>query len=298
MPSMKAIKRRITSVKNTGKIMKAMNLVAASKVQKNRAKLEAIRPMFTDAKRFVNEGINDLDAMDSLYYGTREGKRSAYVVICGERGLCGGYNTNILKEALNHITKEDTEERVVAVGAKCREYFVRRGKEVVAEYKGIMDHVSYAEAAKISQRLVEMYNHEDPDQRVDAIYIAYTQFETLLSHTPKLVKLLPFGGNAEESGEGGENGEDEKKKSTAEIIYEPDVATYLDKAVPVYLTMFIYGAMTEAAVCEQASRMTSMDAAARNAGEIVDDLTLLYNRQRQGAITQEISEIVGGANAI
>jgi len=273
--------------------MKAMNLVAASKVQRNRTKLETIRPMFTDAKTFFNEGINDLDAMDSLYYGEREGKRAAYVVICGERGLCGSYNTNILKEGFKHMTETETAEQVIAVGAKCREYYVRRGKTVAAEYKGIMDHVTFADAARISQTLVELYNHEDPAQRVDSIYIAYTQFETLLSHTPKLVKLLPFGGVSETVSENSE-----VAKSVVEIIYEPDVVTFLNKAVPQYLTMFIYGAMTEAAVCEQAARMTSMDSAARNASEIVDDLTLQYNRQRQGAITQEISEIVGGANAI
>ena len=281
MPSMKDIKRRITSVKNTQQIMKAMNLVAASKVQRNKGKMEAVRPMFEEAKEFMAKGIVHQDIMDSPYYAVREVNNAAYIVITGERGLCGSYNANILKEALKHMETAGKAEEVIAVGAKCKEYFIRRGKRVAEEYKGVLESVSYSVAAVIAEQVVDMYN----EGQVDEVYIAYTQFETLLSQKPTLIKLLPFE-------------EPVKQDSQKEIIYEPDLLTYLRKAVPIYMAMFIYGAMTEASVCEQASRMTSMDAAARNASEIADDLTLQYNRQRQGAITQEISEIVGGANVI
>ena len=280
MPSMKAIKRRITSVKNTQQIMKAMNLVAASKVQRNKVKMEAIRPMFDGAREFMENGADHQDALDSPYYAARQVENIAYIVITGERGLCGSYNANILKEALSKIEAGDKGEQIIAVGAKCKEYFIRRGRQVAEEYKGVLESVSYSEAAMIATHAVDMY----VEGKVDEVWIAYTQFETLLSHKPTLIKLLPL--------------EPKKQDTHREVIYEPDVFAYLRKAVPVYMTMFIYGAMTEASVCEQASRMTSMDAAARNASEIVDDLTLQYNRQRQGAITQEISEIVGGANVI
>lgn len=284
MPSMKAIKRRITSVKNIQQIMKAMNLVAASKVQRNRNKLMAVRPMFDAAAEFMEQGVFHQDVMESVFYEPRDVKRTAYIVISGERGLCGSYNANILRAAFKDMDDNKKSERVIAVGGKCKEYFVRRDKNVVAEHKGILENVSYGDASELAQHVVSLYLSDDPDERVDEVYIAYTKFETLLSHTPTVMKLLPF--------------EVPKIAEEPNVEYEPDVLTYLRKAVPEYMTMFIYGAMTEAAVCEQASRMTSMDAAARNAGEIVDDLTLAFNRQRQGAITQEISEIVGGANAI
>ena len=284
MPSMKALKRRITSVNNTQQIMKAMNLVAASKVQRNRTKFESVRSMFEQSKDFITNGVVHQDALESPYYEKREVKRTAYIVITGERGLCGSYNANISKIVIAHMNDGAKSEKVVAVGAKCKEYFVRRAKKVVEDHKGVLEHVQFYDASVIAQQAVDMYNSNDPEERVDEVFIAYTQFETLLSHHPTIVKLLPFEPSSEDT--------------RLEEIYEPDVVTYLTKAVPIYLTMFVYGAMIESAVCEQASRMTSMDSAARNAGEIAEDLTLQYNRQRQGAITQEISEIVGGANAI
>jgi len=286
MPSMKALKRRIGSVNNTQKIMKAMKLVATSKVQKYKARMESVRPLFNESADFLSQGINFDGANQSIYYAQRPAKRIAYVVICGERGLCGSYNANVLKEAYSYINeRKDTKEQIVTVGAKCREYFIRRNKEVVANYTGILESVPYSVAEDIAYSLMEMYTSNNPEQRVDEIHVVYTKFETLLSQSPQSTKLLPL--------------EDKPQTTTQkEIIFEPDADTYLRKAVPVYLANFIYGAMIEASVCEQASRMTSMDAASRNAGEIVEKLTLQYNRQRQSAITQEISEIVGGANAI
>ena len=286
MPSMKAIKRRITTVKNTQQILKAMKLVATAKVQKFRIKMDNVRPMFNESRGFLEKGIYHQDMMDSPYFSGREVKKTAYIVIAGERSLCGSYNSNILKMALAHMNENGKNERVITIGAKGKDYFVRRGKNHAAEYKKVLENASYSDAEAVARHIVGLYNSEDEDERVDEVYIAYTQFETLLSHNPVVVKLLPF--EEPEPGEGPQG----------EVIFEPDVLTYLNKAVPVYMAMYIYGAMSEAAVCEQASRMTSMDAASRNAEELVDKLTLQYNRQRQGAITQEISEIVGGANAI
>jgi len=282
MPSMKAIKRRITSVKNTQQIMKAMNLVAASKLQKNKNKLEVVRPFFEEAKHFLAHTAPRIEAEESPFYTTREAKRSAYVVITGERGLCGSYNANVLKEALNHM--EGKNEKIISVGAKGKEYFVRRRKHIHEEHLGVMDRVSYPEASAIGEALGAMFNATDEAERVDEVFVAYTRFETILSHEPCVVQLLPFT-SVRDSAVGVE-------------IYEPDVETYLRKAVPIYMSMFIYGAMVESATCGEASRMTSMDAAARNAGEILEDITLEYNRKRQSAITQEINEIVSGANAL
>jgi len=283
MPSMKALKRRITSVNNTQQIMKAMKLVATSKVQKNKTRMEAVRPLFQESQTFFEQGVIYETVNDSEFLSLEETpKHAAYIVIGGERSLCGGYNNNVFKLALANMGKAEREQ-VIAVGAKCKEYFVRRGKSVTENYVRVLESVSYGVAVEIAERLAGLYISDDAEKKIDAIYIVYTQFETLLSQTPRIVKLLPIGPYTGE---------------TREVIYEPDVHTYLTKAVPMYLSMFIYGAMIEASVCEQASRMTSMDAAARNASEIADNLTIQYNRIRQGAITQEISEIVSGANAV
>jgi len=180
--------------------------------------------------------------------------------------------------------RADVGERIIAVGAKTKEYFARRRKNIVHEYPGVMENITYEIAQDIAMQLDHLFTSNNEAEKVEEVYIAYTKFNSLLSHIPTITKILPFSEEA--------NGD------LMDVIYEPNVGTYLRKSVPVYLSMFIFGAMIESAVCEQAARMTSMDAAARNAGEILEDLTLELNRRRQGAITQEISEIVGGANAI
>jgi len=279
---MKAIKRRIASVQNTQQIMKAMNLVAASKVQKNKARLEAVKPLLNAANDFISNGLSgvaDFDTLESEFYKSRSVSNTAYIVLSGERGLCGSFNANVLKEAFKHMN--DKSEHVIPVGAKSKEFFVRRKKNIVSgpDYVGVIEKASYDVAAEIVDQIIGLYTNN----KVDEVYIVHTEFINLLSQNTKVTKLLPFDVPIQESNE--------------EIIYEPDVETYLRKSIPIHLAMFVYGTMIESSVCEQASRMTSMDSATRNAGELVDKLKLQFNRQRQGAITQEISEIVGGANA-
>jgi F-type H+-transporting ATPase subunit gamma len=247
-------------------------------VQKNKAKLEAVGPLLDAARDFLSHGVSNPDALENDFYTLRQVNNTAYVVLSGERGLCGSFNTNVLKEALNHMNNKN--EHIIPVGAKSKEFFVRRKKNIVAgrDYVGVLENVSYDVATEIAEQLINLYT----SKQVDEIYIVHTEFVNILSQNTKVTKLLPL----------------EAPTQKLEIIYEPDINTYLKKSIPIYLAMFIYGTMIESSVCEQASRMTSMDSATRNAGEIVDNLTLQYNRQRQGAITQEISEIVGGANAI
>jgi F-type H+-transporting ATPase subunit gamma len=281
MPSMKAIKRRITSVNSTQQIMKAMNLVAASKLQKAKAQLSIIRPLFDDIRRVMDDVRSCSDAAESVYFRQRDVKTAAYLIITGDRGLCGGYNMNIGKAAASLLDSHaEAEEKIIIVGSKGNDYFRRRGKNIIKRYTSISESVSFLDADGIGKVLIDMYKSGEADE----VYIAYTHFESILSHQPRCEKILPLGG---EIGSGGD-----------EMIYDPDVHSFLDDAVPLYINTVIYGAMVESNVCEQASRMTSMDAAARNAEEIIDDLTLVYNRKRQGAITQEITEIVSGANAI
>ena len=283
MPSMKAIKRRIASVGNTNQIMKAMNLVAASRLQKDKEYLKAVRPLLTETKRIIG-GVGYTEATaENLFVKKREVKNAAFVVITSDRGLCGGYNVNIAKEALAVIGKVKNE-KIIAVGVKGRDFFRRRKKNIISQYIGASDANFYEDAQQIGKMLVSMYRSGE----IDEVYVAHTKFESMLSHVPTVDRILPIVSDTDEL----------REHSGAEMNYEPDVNTFLEQAIPMYINAFLYGAMVESAVCEQASRMMSMDAATNNAAEIIEDLTLEYNRRRQGAITQEINEIVSGANAL
>jgi len=286
MASIKAIKKRLTSVTNTKKIMKAMNLVAASKLQKAKSRLDDIRPMYGDIKIVMDNiraGVSD--EMEVPFAETREVKNIAYIVLTSDRGLCGGFNATISKEALAHVeARKDVNEKIIAVGSKGWDYFRRRGKNVIHRYEAASEATAYTDAELIGNRVAEMYASGE----VDEVHIIYTHFESVLAHVPFIEKLLPLKMSSDDSA----------KSGTHFMSYDPGIETFITHAIPMYLNITIFGAMIESAVCEQASRMTSMDSATRNATEIIDDLKLDYNRKRQGMITQEITEIVSGANAL
>ncbi|MCL2222492.1 MAG: ATP synthase F1 subunit gamma [Oscillospiraceae bacterium] len=288
MPSLKAIKKRISSVTNMKKITKAMNLVAASKLQKAKGRLDNVRPMYSDIKDLmerIRAGISD--DMDIPFAEEREVKNAAYIVLTSDRGLCGAYNALISKEAFAYVdgqNKKGIDEKIIAVGTKGRDYFRRRGKNIILRCEGPSEATSFTDAEALGHKVAEMYKSGE----VDEVYIIYTHFESVLSHIPYIEKLLPLRTASSEDFDPGAH----------TMSYDPDPITFLEHAVPMYLNITIFGAMTESAVCEYASRMTSMDSATKNASDIVDDLTLEFNRKRQGIITQEITEIVSGANAL
>jgi F-type H+-transporting ATPase subunit gamma len=286
MASMKNIKKRITSVNNTKKIMKAMNLVSASKLQKAKGRLDHIRPIYDNFKIVIDEIKDSLEPETQVAFTEeREVKNIAYVVLTSDRGLCGGYNINVAKEALKFMDKhKGKHEKIISVGTKGCDYFRRRKKNVVHRCHGATEATAFESAEIIGRHVASMYMSGEADE----VYIIYTHFESILTHTPNVEKLLPIRTDRQ----------DNAHPNVSFMTYDPDVSTFLEYAVPMYLNISIYGAMMEAAVCEQASRMTSMDSATRNATEIIDDLTLDYNRKRQGMITQEITEIVSGANAL
>jgi len=286
MASIKAIKKRITSVSNTKKIMKAMNLVAASKLQKAKSRLDDIRPMYSDIKELmenIRAGVSE--DMVVPFADEREVKNVAYIVLTSDRGLCGGFNATISKEALAHVeAQKGSSEKIIAVGSKGWDYFRRRGKDVVFRCEAASEATAFTDAEILGNRVADMYMSGE----VDEVYIIYTHFESVLAHVPFIEKLLPLKMSPGDS----------PGSKTVIMSYDPGISTFITHAVPMYLNITIFGAMMESAVCEQASRMTSMDSATRNATDIIDDLTLDYNRKRQGMITQEITEIVSGANAL
>lgn len=285
MASMRDIKRRIKSVGSTKKITKAMNLVAASKLQRAKAKQIETRPYFLETKKVIASVVSNSKGIKHPFLMERGNKKVAVIVVTSDRGLCGGYNSNILKEVLSFINKKE-ENSLVIVGTKGRDYFNRRNKNIVHNVNGISEKPDYVEASKISDLVLKMYIENE----VDEVYLAYTEFESTISHLPKINRLLPVEIPELET---------EKKEQSLELMsYEPSAEEVLSYLIPKYVSTIIYGALVESSTCEQAARMISMDSATENAEGMIGKLNLIYNRARQGAITQEITEIVSGANAL
>ena len=280
MPSMKTVKRRLNSVTTTKKIMKAMHMVAASKLQRDKNRLEAARPFYDGAKEIVDYIRGMEDVSDNIFLKQREVKSILYLVITSDRGFCGSYNSNVLNAALSHMENSGKNEKLILVGLKGNDFFRRKGKNIIRRYDDVIDTAFYEDAERVGRRLARLYARGDADE----VYVAYTKFESILAHVPRIEKILPMGGGADGAG------------GASLMKYEPDLSSYLEQAVPVYLSAFVYAAMLESSACEQAARMVSMDAATDNASEIIEKLTLAYNRRRQASITQEISEIVGSSS--
>lgn len=286
MASMRDIKRRIKSVNSTQQITKAMNLVASSKLSRAKGRFLDTQPFFKQTQKVIANLINNGSSISHPYFNKREEKKAVIIVITGDRGLCGGYNANACKEAMK-IAEEKGLDKVafVTIGSKARDYFKRRNVEIMASYRDLSEKPEYDDAAKIGKMLLKAYD----EGKIDSIYLAYTEFISTISNEPKSIVLLPV------------SKEDfviEENTSLTATIYEPDEEAVLEYLVPKYVITVLYGAMVESSVAELSSRMTAMDSATENAAEIIEDLNLIYNRVRQGAITQEITEIVGGSNAL
>lgn len=289
MASMRDIKRRIKSVNSTKQITQAMNLVASSKLQKARQRLLEVRPFFDETKRVISDIVNNSAGVSHPFLSEREVKSVAIITIAGDRGLCGGYNANVSKEAFNFI-KDKNNASVITVGTKSRDFFRHRKVNILESYMGISEKPDYSHALKIGKKALDLFT----DGSVDEVYLAYTKFNSTISHEPTLIRLLPVDVNdfKEETSEG------KKASQKALTIYDPDEESVLEYVIPKYLNTVVFGALVESAACELGARMTAMDAATENAEDVIDGLTLAYNRARQGAITQEITEIVSGANAL
>ncbi len=284
MASVRDLEIRIKSVNSTRHITKAMNLVAASKLTKAKSRQQSTKPFFNETERVIASVVKNSKGINHPFLQDRDGKKVAVISISSDRGLCGGYNTNISKAVLEQV--QGNEEQLITVGSKAKDYFNRRNKNVVSSYTGISESPTYEDARVIGEEVIKLYESGE----VDKVYIGYTEFITTLNQEPRIVQLLPVDTSAFES--------DEEETTHALMRYEPDEEAVLSYLVPKYINTFIYGALVESAACEQASRMTSMDSATENANAVIDTLTLQKNRARQGAITQEITEIVGGASAL
>ncbi|MBR5225760.1 MAG: ATP synthase F1 subunit gamma [Clostridia bacterium] len=278
--SMKDIKLRIKSVESTMQITKAMELVASSKLRKAKERQERSRPYFVGLRDTLSSIEASTRDFSSPYQKQREVKKRCLIMIAGDRGLAGGYNSNIIK-AVTEQMQDDTPTCVLPIGKRAVDFCNRKGIEILTNEFAEAGSISISDCFAISNLVTQGYL----SGQFDEISIIYTQFISMLTQSPKSEMLLPL--KADDS--------NKREDLRSLVFYEPSPEEVYDAIVPGYIAGMIYGAMCESVASEQGARRTAMDAASKNAAEMIEDLSLRYNRARQGAITQEITEIVAGA---
>lgn len=286
MASMRDIKRRKGSIQSTQQITKAMKLVSTVKLQRAKQRAEQSKAYFKCMYETVTSVLAKSGNLNHPYLSGGASTKKAVIVITSNRGLAGGYNSNVVKLITQGgFNKEDL--RIYAVGKKGKDALSRYGYEIVEEDSDIIEEPLYVDAMALSTRVLEAYAKGE----VGEIYLAYTGFKNTVVHEPTLLKLLPV--EPEKQVEAAQ-----EKESKALMSFEPHDDEALDLIIPKYVTSLIYGGLIEAVASENGARMQAMDSATSNAEEMIDHLSLMYNRARQGSITQELTEIIAGANAI
>lgn len=282
---MRDIKRRKESVQSTQQITKAMKLVATVKLQKARGKAENNKPYFNMLYDTICSILAKSKNVDHAYLKESECKKKAVIAITSNRGLAGGYNSNIVKLIANSDFNCD-DTYIYAVGRKGIEGLSRKGYKIHEDYSEVINAPLFADATQITKQLLTQYKKGE----IGEIYIAYTNFKNTVTQEAKLIKMLPL---SAEDFEGREGVEDKLLMN-----FEPSAEEVLDKIVPKYISNIIFGAFLEAVASENGARMQAMDSATNNAEDMISSLSLKYNRARQSAITQELTEIIAGADAI
>lgn len=289
MASMRDIKRRRMSIQSTQQITKAMKLVSTVKLQKARVRAENTQAYFDSMYKTVTSMISKTKHIEHPYLMKGESDKIGVVVVTSNRGLAGGYNSNIIKL----VTGQDFDKakvKIYAVGSKGVDSLARKGYEITADYSEMIEEPVYGDAKEIAKRLLTDFTTGE----IGEIYLAYTFFKNTVSHVPTLMKLLPINPEEMNVKEEAEEGDD---KLTL-MNFEPNEEEALNLLVPKYMSSILYGAFVEAVASENGARMQAMDSATSNAEEMISDLGLKYNRARQSSITQELTEIIAGAEAI
>ena len=291
MASLDDLKKRIASVKSTQKITKAMKMVAAAKLKKAQESAERGRPYSEKMNNVIlnlSNGISDKENAPKLLSGTGKDKVHLCVVMTSDRGLCGGFNSNIIKKAklfFNKLAEEGKELKIITVGSKGNDQLKRvYGKQIIEKisFKN-SKNVNYFDAEKVSKIIIEKFEKEE----FDVCTIFYNQFKNVITQIPQAQQIIPL-----------KTDNEEVAKSDDSYEFEPDEDEILSNLLPKNISTQIFKAMLENSASEQGSRMSAMDNATRNAGEMVDKLTIEYNRSRQAAITKELIEIISGAESL
>ncbi len=286
MPNLRDLRRRIKSTQNMQQITKAMKAVSAAKMRKAQEAVTLARPYSKRIKSVLGRVAVASAGVNNPLLEVREPKKAAYIVISADRGLCGGFNSNVIKRATQELRAASAEVSLVTIGRKSRDFFVRRGFNIAKQYIGLGDDIKYGTVREIASYVIDKYSNQD----YDVVYLIYSQFVNVLVQKPVVVKLLP----AEPPTEA--EGADEAKKVS--YIFEPSPEAVLAELLPKYIENAIYQGLLETKAGFYSAQMTAMENATKSASEMIDNLTLSMNRARQAQITKEISEIVGGVAAL
>ena len=282
---MKDIKRRIKSVGSTRQITKAMELVASSKLRRAKQRSEAGRPYFEAQYELISEIAAVKKDFTTVFTEAREVKRRLFIVIAGDRGLAGGFNSNVLKAAVAAHAGDAEKPKIIAIGRKAVEFFEKRDYELSGKYPYFAEKAKTADCADIADTVVEMFRSGE----IDEVQLFYTAFVSPLVQNPEQIKLLPFSDLGTGTGTG---------ENMGLINYDPSPEAVFNRIVPKFIMSLIDCAVVESFASEQGARRTAMESATDNADQMISNLSLVYNRARQEKITNEINEIVSGANAL
>lgn len=283
MATLRTIRRRIGSIRNTQQITKAMKMVAAAKLKGAQGSLLSARPYSSKIQEVVERLVARTDLSPHPLLEKREIKRVVLIVVSSDRGLCGAFNANIFREAMSFLKEKEFEKSLMLIGKKAQEFFKRRDFKIKKEYKDLFTDFSYTKASEISQDIMEDYVTRD----IDGVYIIYNYFKSVLFQKTIINTLLPFECKNKQEG-----------AADIDYIYEPSELEILKDLLPRYIKTQIFRVLLESIASEYSARMTAMDAATENAAELTESLTLTYNKARQAAITKEIIEVVSGADAM
>jgi len=287
MPSLRDIKRKITSVKKTQQITKAMKMVAAAKLRRAQDRVIAARPYSRKMLAVIANLAGRVERAQHPLLAKRESKNVKLLVLTSDRGLCGAYNTNILRKAVEAVKQFTAEGKVVkvnVVGRKGRDFFRKRSAYTLGKVWSDLGMIEYEKAADVGRNIVERFVAGETDE----VYLLYNEFKSVIQQKVTLEKLLPVEPPAEA----------DPFMAAVDYLYEPTPEAILGSILPKHIEVQVYRAMLESQASEMGARMTAMDSATRNAKDMIERLTLKFNKQRQAAITKEISEIVGGAEAL
>jgi F-type H+-transporting ATPase subunit gamma len=286
MPTQLDIKRRIRSVRNTQQITRAMKFVAAARLRRAQEKAVSARPYARALSRIVQSAAMRMPETAHPLLRRRPEEHVLVIAVSGERGLCGAFNANVIRRAVEFLREHAVQDpEVLTLGRKVRDAMRKQRWKVAAEYVDITSRADFARAAEIAQRIAALYESGE----VDAVYVIFNEFKSVMTQNLKVEKLLPIEPAAEQTGQGAAGA------APVEYLYEQPPAELFQALLPRYVQAQIFRALAESAAAEHAARMTAMDSATNNAGELIDQLTLYMNKVRQAAITKEIIEVVSGA---
>ncbi|MDO8835416.1 MAG: ATP synthase F1 subunit gamma [Vicinamibacterales bacterium] len=285
MPSLIDLRRRIRAVKSTQQITKAMKMIAASRLRKSQERILNARPYANETRRLLNDLASRSDPSAHPLLAERPEQNALVFVLTADKGLCGSFNTNIIKAAGSFILSDpERHVRLGLIGRKGRDFFMRRGLDVCYERINIFQRLSFEDAKEIADEAADQFT----TAKVDAVYLVYNEFKSVLQQRVIVEQVLPIPRESLENAEAA---------SRVDYIYEPNAPELFDHILPQYVRIEVWRALLESAAAENAARMTAMDSASSNAQDMIESLTLYMNKVRQAAITREIIEVVSGAQA-